>query len=109
MRHVNHVGESPDLKTLRHTRGAWLAAKGVHPKVVQTVMRHRSISLTLDTYGHLFPGQESEAVGRLRELLTAPPVDSCTLLQATGTDDLAAPGSPTATSGSLWRSRLSPC
>jgi hypothetical protein len=33
-----------------------------HPKVVQTIMRHSQITLTMDTYGHLFPGQAAEAV-----------------------------------------------
>ncbi len=43
---------------------------GPHPKVVQTVMRHQSISLTMDTYGHLFPGQGADAVARMRSMLT---------------------------------------
>ena len=53
-----------DFHALRHTCGAWLAMSGVHPKVVQTVMRHSTITLTMDTYGHLFPGQEAEAISR---------------------------------------------
>jgi hypothetical protein len=28
-------------------------------------MRHSSITLTMDTYGHLFPGQEADAVAKL--------------------------------------------
>jgi len=59
---------------------------GAHPKVVQTVMRHQSITLTMDTYGHRFPGQEADAVGRMRELLIAPPE----ALRATGTDNATA-------------------
>ncbi len=43
---VNHEGEHLDFHGLRHTCGAWLAMAGVHPKVVQTVMRHGSITLT---------------------------------------------------------------
>ena len=60
---------------------------GAYPKVVQQVMRHQSITLTMDTYGHLFPGQETDAVGRLRQmqadecrrlakLLTETPIES---------------------------------
>ena len=67
---VNHEGEAFDFHALRHTCGAWLAMAGEHPKVVQTVMRHQSIGLTMDTYGHLFPGSEAEAVGRMWERLT---------------------------------------
>jgi integrase len=83
---VNHESEVLDFHSLRHTCGAWLAMSGVHPKVVQTVMRHSSITLTMDTYGHLFPGQEADAVGRLPSMLSGPIV----ALLATGTDDQAA-------------------
>ena len=58
-----------DFHSLRHTCGAWLAMAGVHPKVVQPVMRHSSITLTMDTYGHLFPGQEADAVARMRHMV----------------------------------------
>ena len=56
---VNHEGEITDFHSLRHTCGAWLAMTGAHPKEVQQIMRHQSITLTMDTYGHLFPGQEA--------------------------------------------------
>ena len=59
---TNYAGEIFDFHSLRHTCGAWLALAGEHPKVIQTVMRHSSIQLSMDTYGHLFPGQEAEAV-----------------------------------------------
>jgi len=66
---ANHDGGRLDFHTLRHTCGAWLAMQGVHPKVVQTVMRHSAITLTMDTYGHLFPGQEADAVDQLGAIL----------------------------------------
>ena len=43
--------------SLRHTCGTWLALAGEAPKTIQEVMRHKDITLTMDTYGHLFPGQ----------------------------------------------------
>ncbi|MBN2473341.1 MAG: hypothetical protein JXB62_01940 [Pirellulales bacterium] len=46
-----------------HTGGVWLAKEGAHPKTVQSV-RHSTITLTMDTYGHLFPGQAAAAVHR---------------------------------------------
>ena len=46
-------------------------------------MRHASITLTMDTYGHLFPGQEIDAVSRMRDMMIGPPET----LKATGTDD----------------------
>jgi hypothetical protein len=46
-------------------------------------MRHSSIVLTMDTYGHLFPGQEADTVARLDNLTAGPPEAHA----ATGTDD----------------------
>jgi len=87
---TNHNGERIDFHSLRHTCGAWLAGAGVQPKVVQSLMRHSSITLTMDTYGHLFPGQEADAVRRMREMFNRP---SHHVLRATGTDDANA-GTP---------------
>ncbi len=83
---TNHEGERFDFHSLRHTCGAWLAMAGEHPKVIQTLMRHSSITLTMDTYGHLFPGQEADAVDRLRDWMAG---DRPEALQATGTDNRA--------------------
>ena len=84
---TNHEGEVLDFHSLRHTCGAWLAMTGVHVKTVQTVMRHQSITLTMDAYGHLFPGQEADAIGRLQKMLVNPEAET---LRATGTDNHAA-------------------
>jgi integrase len=54
--------------TLRHTYAALLIRTGTHPKVVQALMGHTNISVTLDIYGHLMPGLAEEAVGRLEDL-----------------------------------------
>jgi integrase len=35
---------------------------GVHPKVIQELLGHSTIKMTMDTYGHLFPGMKREAV-----------------------------------------------
>lgn len=32
-------------------------------------MRHSMIVLTMDTYGHLFPGQEAETISRLPKMM----------------------------------------
>jgi len=75
---INHEAQRLDFHCLRHTCGAWLAMAGAHPKVVQTVMRHSVITLTMDTYGQLFPGQEADAVDRLPDMLDEPPAASST-------------------------------
>jgi len=81
----NQKGERLDFHSLRHTCGAWLAMTGAHRKAVQAVMRHSSITLNMDTYGHLFPGQEAETVARLSDLIG----DPLEPLRATGTLDRA--------------------
>ena len=58
---------------------------GVHPKVVQQVLRHSAITLTMDTYGHLFPGQEADAVAGLNQFFPQFPNGQA----ATGTDGSA--------------------
>ncbi len=82
----NHDGDLFDFHTLRHACGAWLALDGAHPKVIQTVMRHSAITLTMDTYGHLFPGQESDAAAGLHAMMT-PQINE---VRRTGTDDATA-------------------
>lgn len=42
-----------DFHALRHQCGALLASAGVPVKAIQKHMRHASIRMTLDTYGHL--------------------------------------------------------
>lgn len=83
----NHEGQRLDFHALRHTCGAWLAIQGAHPKLVQTVMRHSTITLTMDTYGHLFPGQEAAAIASMAELLSTGQATEPDALQPTGTDD----------------------
>jgi len=49
------------LHECRHTFAALLIASAITPKAVSTFMGHATISITLDRYGHLFPGSEDEA------------------------------------------------
>lgn len=41
---------------LRHTCAALLIGAGAHPKAIQERLGHKSITMTLDRYGHLLPG-----------------------------------------------------
>lgn len=66
---ANAEGHILDFHALRHTCGAWLAIAGVNPKVIQKIMRHSTIVLTLDTYGHLMPGETQGVVDRLGGIL----------------------------------------
>ena len=40
---------------LRHTCAAFLIAQGAHPRAIMERLGHSSITVTLNTYGHLFP------------------------------------------------------
>ncbi len=40
---------------LRHTCAALLIAQGAHPRAIMERLGHSSITVTIDTYGHLFP------------------------------------------------------
>jgi len=54
---------------LRHTCASLLIDQGESPKYVQKQMRHASIDITFDRYGHLFPDENQEAAKRLDETL----------------------------------------
>jgi len=45
--------------------------QGIKPKVVQERLRHRDITLTLNTYSHALPDTEEEAVQNL-DIVLAP-------------------------------------
>ena len=49
------------LHECRHTFATLMIAAGVNAKALQTFMGHSSITVTLDRYGHLFPGSEEQA------------------------------------------------
>lgn len=44
---------------LRHSYAAMLISKGAHPRSIMERLGHSTITVTLDTYGHLFPGLEA--------------------------------------------------
>lgn len=55
---------------LRHTYASLCIAAGMDPKALQRAMGHSSISVTMDTYAHLFPGSFDRAVKRMEGLLS---------------------------------------
>ena len=54
---------------LRHTAATVMLIQGVHPKVVQEMLGHSTITTTMDTYSHVLPTMHDEAVRRLDEAL----------------------------------------
>jgi integrase len=61
----------PDIRfhDLRHTCATLLLGKAVHPKIVQELLGHATISITLDTYSHVLPGMGDAAAGAMDEAL----------------------------------------
>ena len=57
------------LHECRHTYAAFMIAAGVNAKALSVYMGHSSITITLDRYGHLMPGNEEEAAGMLEAYL----------------------------------------
>lgn len=53
------------LHECRHTFASLMIAAGGNAKALSTYMGHASITITLDRYGHLMPGNENEAAARL--------------------------------------------
>ena len=62
----------PDIRfhDLRHTAATLMLSGGEHPKVVQEMLGHSNISMTMDTYSHVLPTMQRAAVDRLGKLLT---------------------------------------
>jgi integrase len=57
------------LHECRHTYAAYKIAAGINTKALSTYMGHASITITLDRYGHLLPGNEHEAANLLETWL----------------------------------------
>jgi integrase len=50
---------------LRHTCATLLLGRGVHPKIVQELLGHATIAMTLDTYSHYLPSMGDQASGAM--------------------------------------------
>ncbi|MHC4417861.1 MAG: tyrosine-type recombinase/integrase, partial [Planctomycetota bacterium] len=64
----DEAGRYADLHSLRHTFVSSLSQSGVSPKVAQSLARHSTISLTMDTYTHIGLYDERAALEKLPEL-----------------------------------------
>lgn len=70
MRQLNKTGvRKIRFHDLRHTCASLLFSANVHPKVVQELLGHKSIKVTLDTYSHMMPNMQSDALKALDEML----------------------------------------
>ena len=53
--------------TLRHTFATELFNQRKHPKIIQTLLGHSSITQTMDTYSHLLDDVDDDEIGGLDE------------------------------------------
>jgi integrase len=60
-------GQDFTFHSLRHTFASALCNGREHPKVIQSLLGHSSITQTMDTYSHLMEGIGGDAVGGLDE------------------------------------------
>ena len=56
-------------RDLRHTCATLLLGRGVHPKLVQHLLGHASITITLDLYSHWIPSMGRHAADGMDEAL----------------------------------------
>jgi integrase len=64
------AGLSPiTLHECRHTFASLMIAADVNAKALSSYMGHASVTITLDRYGHLMPGNEDEAASLLDQYL----------------------------------------
>ena len=71
---VKRIGKKigrPDVTVhaFRHTCASLLLAAGEHPKVLQDLLGHSSITVTMDLYSHVMPGLRERAVSRMDEII----------------------------------------
>jgi integrase len=55
---------------LRHTCATLLLSKNVHPKYVQELLGHSSVTITLDTYSHVIPGMGKHTTQAMEDTLS---------------------------------------
>jgi site-specific recombinase XerD len=67
-----HHANLPRIRVhdLRHSTASMLLEAGTHPKVVQELLGHSTIQLTLDTYSHVVPALHEHAARTIDILLS---------------------------------------
>jgi integrase len=55
---------------LRHTCATLLLLRNVHPKYVQELLGHATITITLDTYSHVLPGMGDQTAAAMERALS---------------------------------------
>jgi integrase len=64
------VREDPRFHNLRDTCATLLLGEGVNAKVVSEMLGHASITITLNTYSHVFPHMQDSAADAMEAVLS---------------------------------------
>ena len=61
----------PDIRfhDLRHSSATMLLGMKVHPKIVQEILGHSQIAITMDIYSHVLPTMQEETMSKINEAL----------------------------------------
>jgi integrase len=54
---------------IRHSFATLALAANVHPKIVQEILGHANVEITLNLYSHVVPGMQAEATTRIAALV----------------------------------------
>ena len=62
----------PDIRfhDLRHTCATLMLRGGIHPKIVQEMLGHANVAITLDVYSHVLADMQGEAAEKMDSLLS---------------------------------------
>ncbi len=95
------------VHSLRHTAASLLISSGANVKVVQQQLGHKSATMTLDQYGHLFPHDLGTIAEAMDTILFQPSVSHRLVTESGGTASAATKSpSPAKTSeGHRWSRR----
>lgn len=63
----------PRFHALRHTAATLLLMQGVHARIVQELLGHSSVTITMDTYSHVLPSMGAEAAAKMDALFAGAP------------------------------------
>ena len=65
----DETGRFADFHSLRHSTASLLIQTGANPKVIQSLMRHTDINLTLSKYTHLYAGQQRQTMESMPDFI----------------------------------------
>ena len=70
LKHLLEKAGLPEIRfhDLSHSAATLLLSMGIHPKVVQEILGHTEISMTMDTYSHVLPTMQRDAIDKLNQV-----------------------------------------